>query len=160
MKCKVQIQKWHRSDQTGSFIERVRGLLVPLFVDILREIRKRFQILFIGLCHRKSSSGIFLSVFFQSILQFEMTQQHTYTRKNINTSTCLKLIQFKRRKSTADLLQEQIMWRIFQVDFFVTDSVVPQPAKTILIILYCILVTIAGEHHHHRHHYYYHHHYH
>ena len=39
-----------------------------------------------------------------------------------------------------------------RVDFFVTDSVVPQPAKTILIILYCILVTIAGEHHYHRHH--------
>ena len=56
-------------------------------------------------------------------------------------------MQFKWRKSTADLLRGHIMWRIFQVDFFVTDSVVPQPAKTILIILYCILVTIAGEHH-------------
>ena len=89
----------------------------------------------------------FFSQIFKSVLQFEITQEHTYMRKNINTSICLKLMQFKWRKSTADLLRGHIMWRIFQVDFFVTDSVVPEPAKTILIILYCILVTIAGEHH-------------
>ena len=34
-----------------------------------------------------------------------------------------------------------------QVNFFVTDSVIPEPAKTTLIILYCVLITIAGDHH-------------
>ena len=33
-----------------------------------------------------------------------------------------------------------------QVNFFVTDSVIPEPAKTTLIILYCVLITIAGDH--------------
>ena len=36
----------------------------------------------------------FFSQIFTSILQFEITQQHTYMRKNINTSTCHKLMQF------------------------------------------------------------------
>ena len=35
----------------------------------------------------------------------------------------------------------------YQVNFFVTDSVIPEPAKTTLIILYCLLITIAGDHH-------------
>ena len=34
-----------------------------------------------------------------------------------------------------------------QVNFFVTDSVIPEPAKTTLIILYGLLITIAGDHH-------------
>ena len=37
----------------------------------------------------------FFSQIFKSVLQFEITQEHTYMRKNINTSICLKLMQFK-----------------------------------------------------------------
>ena len=51
----------------------------------------------------------FFSQIFQSVLQFEITQQHTYMRKNINTSTCLELMQFNEENQ-----QEQIMWKIFR----------------------------------------------